>query len=170
MKHSLIGFFDTHAQLDKAVEELYKAGFPLSQFSIVGKEQSSPDFVNWQQTAMAGASHVGQVGAVSGGLLGLLVGTSVLSIPGLGAVFMAGPIAGLIAGLIAGEVGGLAAGGLAGAMVGKLKFADHKAVFCEQAIQAGKYALLFLGTVQQQEQVKNTLLSAGYNLDAAECQ
>ncbi|GJD21146.1 hypothetical protein RIVM261_061020 [Rivularia sp. IAM M-261] len=166
MEHVLIGFFDTHTHLDKAVGELYKAGFPLSQFSIVGKEQGSPDFVSWQQTAMSGALHVGQVGAVFGGLLGLLVGTSILSIPGIGAVFMAGPIAGLIAG----EVSGLAAGGIAGAMVGKLKFAHHKAVFCEQAIQAGKYALLFVGTPQQQEQVRNTLLSAGYNLDATECQ
>ncbi|BAZ09141.1 hypothetical protein NIES4071_09470 [Calothrix sp. NIES-4071] len=166
MKHALIGFFDTHTELDKAIGEVYKAGFPLSQFSIVGKEQSSPDFVSWQQTAISGASHVGQVGAVFGGLLGLLVGSSVLSIPGLGAVFMAGPIAGLIAG----EVGGLAAGGIVGTMVGKLKFAHHKAIFCEQAIQAGKYALLFLGTPHQQEQIRNTLLSAGYNLDTTECQ
>lgn len=166
MKHQLIGFFDTHTQLDQAVGELYKAGFELSQFSIVGKEQSSPDFVSWKQTAMSGASHVGQVGAVFGGLFGLFAGTAVLSIPGLGAVMIAGPIAGLIAG----EVGGLVAGGITGAMVGKLKFAPHKAVICEKAIQAGKYALLFLGTPQQQEEVRNILLSAGYNLDAAECQ
>jgi hypothetical protein len=166
MEHALIGFFDTHTQLDKAVGELYKAGFQLNKFSIVGKDQYSPDFISWKQTAMSGASHLGQVGAVVGGLFGLFAGTAVLPIPGLGAVFMAGPIAGLIAG----EISGIAVGGIAGAMVGKLKFADHKAAICEKAIQVGKYALLFLGTPQQQEQVRNTLLSAGYNLDAAECQ
>ncbi|OKH43730.1 hypothetical protein NIES2101_29750 [Calothrix sp. HK-06] len=166
MEHVLIGFFDTHTQLDKAVAQLRKAGFQLNKFSIVGKEQHSPDFVSWKQTTRSGASHLGKVGAVFGGLFGLFAGAAVLSIPGLGAIVMAGPIVGLIAG----EVGGLATGGIAGAMVGKLKFAHHEAVICQKAIEAGKYALLFLGTPQQQEQARNVLQSAGYNLEAAECQ
>jgi len=59
------------------------------------------------------------VGALSGGLFGLLVGAAFLIVPGIGPVIIAGPLA--AAGYseeLKARLGGAAMGGLAGALVG----------------------------------------------------
>jgi hypothetical protein len=60
--------------------------------------------------------HGAGIGAVVGGLGGLLVGLGALAIPGIGPVLAAGPLAAAL-GALAGAGIGAAAGGLIGAMV-----------------------------------------------------
>jgi hypothetical protein len=165
-KHALIGFFPTHIDVENGVLELRKAGFDLHKISIVGKDE---EFISWKNTARKGAKEVGHWASVVGGLFGVLTGAATLFIPGIGQIVIAGSILGLLAGgvegLILGNAAGTAVGGIAGALIGLLE--KDSALLCENAIKAGKFALLMTGTSQEQEKAREVLSNAGYNLDKA---
>ncbi|ARV57291.1 hypothetical protein BZZ01_00430 [Nostocales cyanobacterium HT-58-2] len=162
--HALIGFFPTHSDIENAVFELRKAGFDLRKVSIVGKDE---EFISWKDSASKGAKEVGHWASLVGGLFGVLTGAATVFIPGIGQIVVAGSILGLLAGgiegLIIGDAAGAAVGGMAGAFIGLVE--KDSALLCENAIKAGNFALLMIGTTQEQEKAREVLSNAGYNLN-----
>jgi hypothetical protein len=125
MAKTVVGLFDNFAEAQNVVQELVDTGFRREDISLVANDAKG----EYRRYADGGAAKdavgAGAVsGGVVGGVLGLLAGTGLLVIPGIGPVLAAGPLAAGIsstaAALGATAVGvglGAAAGGLVGGLV-----------------------------------------------------
>jgi hypothetical protein len=86
----------------------------------------------------------GKCGAFWGGMWGLLFGSAIFVIPGIGPIVMAGPLIGWLVGALEGAVvvGGLSA---LGAALVSLGIPKNSALAYETEIQAGKFLLVAHG-------------------------
>ena len=126
---TIAGLFDNLDAAHAAVRDLRDYGLTDNDVSLVahdlaGQYGQTLNSADWKKTAKADtgdATTAGAgMGAVLGGLTGMLVGLGALLIPGIGPVLAAGPLATVLSGLIGagvGAVGGGIAGGLIGALV-----------------------------------------------------
>lgn len=121
MNNTTVGIFSTHQAAENAINELRAFGVPEKDLSYVyvdidGKMRDDVSSGKVSSGAASGAT----AGAVIGAIAGLVVANGVL--PGLGTLFVAGPLAtalgltGAAATTAAGAATGLAAGGLLGAL------------------------------------------------------
>jgi hypothetical protein len=111
------GIYPDHTSFDLGIRTLRDAGFRASDISAVLPERDATnrDLAHEINTKAPEGIAVGAgTGAVTGGVLGWLVGIGALAIPGVGPLLAAGPIVAALAG--AGAAG--AAGGLVGGLVG----------------------------------------------------
>jgi hypothetical protein len=111
------GIYPDRASFEAGISALRDAGFRNSDISAVIPERDSTtkDLAHEINTkAPEGIAMGAGAGAVTGGVLGWLVGIGALAIPGVGPLLAAGPIVAALAG--AGAAG--AAGGLVGGLVG----------------------------------------------------
>jgi hypothetical protein len=140
MTYMTMGAYKNHADADTAINELRASGIPSAEISYV---YSDGDVIKNETT---GATLGGDVagGATTGAVLGALAGLAVANgiLPGLGTLFVAGPIAaalgftGAAATTVAGAATGLAAGGLIGALA-HLGVSKEDAVVYEDLIRKG---------------------------------
>ncbi len=116
-----IGVFTNHGNAENALKELREFGVEEKSLSYVYKNRDG-DIKDSQtgEKVGSGAAQGATAGAVIGGIAGLVVANGIL--PGLGTLFVAGPLAaalgftGATATAIAGAATGAAAGGLLGAL------------------------------------------------------
>jgi hypothetical protein len=116
-KVGVFGIYSTLASVEFATDTLTRAGFPVSDISVLVPESlGGPRDMGTEKATKApeGAAAGVTAGGVIGGTLGVLAGVGLLAIPGLGPFIAAGPIMAGLAGL---GVGG-AVGGVTGALVG----------------------------------------------------
>jgi uncharacterized protein YcfJ len=121
-----IGIFSNRIKAEEAILALEKAGFNPKEISFVMKDIDEAQAVseNTGASIAGGAASGATTGGVVGGLAGLLIGLGTITIPGIGALFITGPITaalgltGAAATTISGAVTGALAGGLVGALVG----------------------------------------------------
>jgi hypothetical protein len=129
MAKTVIGLFDSYDEAQRVIRDLVNSGFSRDDIGLVANDQGGT-FA--REVGSRGTSATGEAvgagamsGSVVGGVLGLLVGTGLLIIPGIGPVLAAGPLAAAI-GTASAAVGatavgagiGAASGGLLGALVG----------------------------------------------------
>jgi hypothetical protein len=137
---NVIAVYDSIDEAERAVERLVAEGIPAENISIVGQGLQSEvklhGFVTTGDVAKEGAG----LGAVFGGLIGLLFGTAFFFVPGVGPLVVLGPLVDTLVG--AGE--GALAGGLFGALFGKIIEREHIPKY-EQYVRAGKYLLVAQG-------------------------
>jgi uncharacterized membrane protein len=137
---NVIAVYDSIDEAERAVERLVAEGIPAESISIVGQGLQSEvklhGFVTTGDVAKEGAG----LGAVFGGLIGLLFGTAFFFVPGVGPLVVLGPLVDTLVG--AGE--GALAGGLFGALFGKIIEREHIPKY-EQYVRAGKYLLVAQG-------------------------
>jgi hypothetical protein len=133
MSKLVSGIFHTNAEADRAVAQLFDAGFAPEDVSLLMSETTrGREFAIEKGTkAPEGAATGATVGGVIGAIAGALVAVGTLTVPGL-ALVAAGPIVAALSGLGAGA----ATGGLAGALVG-LGIPDHEAKFYKEEIGKG---------------------------------
>lgn len=147
MPKTLVGLFDTFGEAQNAVEDLLRYGVRREDISLVARDEhgdtSQERAIGATDTAEgAGAGAVG--GSLVGGVLGLLIGTGLLVIPGIGPVLAAGPLAAAI-GSTAAAIGatalgaglGAAAGGLLGSLVGAGISEEDAQVYVEGVRRGG---------------------------------
>src|SRR6202050_3098481 len=103
-KNSAIAMFDEHTQAESAVKHLQQAGFDMKKLSIVGKGYQTEENVVGYYTTGKRMEHWGKNGAFWGGLWGLLFGSAVFIVPGVGPFLAAGPIVSMIVGALEGAV------------------------------------------------------------------
>src|ERR1700687_4074844 len=115
-KTAVFGIYPTQSSADHAIDTLTKAGFPISDISVLVPETLGNKDMGTEKATKApeGATAGATSGAVLGGALGLLAGIGALAIPGVGPLIAAGPIMAALAGM---GVGGTV-GGLTGALIG----------------------------------------------------
>lgn len=122
MKTTTAGLFSDRSSADAAITDLKENEVPVSDISCVHRDEEGDlkDSETGDKIG-AGAAKGATAGAVVGAVAGLVVANGVL--PGLGTLFVAGPLAtalgltGAAATTAAGAATGAVAGGLIGALV-----------------------------------------------------
>jgi hypothetical protein len=95
---SVVAVYDSHAAEEAAVRKLAKSGFDMKTLSIIGKDYSTEEGVVGFYNAGDRMKAWGKTGAFWGGLRGMLFGSALFVIPGVGPLFAAGPLVAGIAG------------------------------------------------------------------------
>jgi hypothetical protein len=143
--NSVVEVFDTHLQAEKAVKALQEAGVDMKSLSIAGKELHSEEHVVGYYNAGDRMKYWGKIGAFWGGIWGLLFGSALFAIPGIGPILVAGPLVGWIVGALEGAVvvGGVSA---IGAGLVNIGIPKDSVIKYEVALKSDKFLLIVHGT------------------------
>ena len=143
--NAIVAIYKSHVEAETAVKELQLAGFDMKQLSIVGRDYHTDEQVVGYYNAGDRMKALGEMGAFWGGFWGLLFGSGVFFIPGVGPLFMAGPLVGWIVGGLEGAVvvGGLSA---LGAGLFSMGIPRDSMLQYETAIKAGKFVVIAHGS------------------------
>ncbi len=141
--NTVTGIFNKRTDAENAITEINKLGVSGEDISYVFMDKDSKmvdghaaDSTSVGEGISAGATTGLMIGAVAG----LVVASGIL--PGLGALFVAGPLAaalgltGAVATTVAGALTGAAAGGLVGALVG-LGVSESDAAMYQEELKKG---------------------------------
>lgn len=158
--NAVVGIFNTHTEAETSIKELELAGFDMKKLSIVGKDYHTEEHVVGFYNAGDRMKVWGKQGAFWGGFWGLLFGSALFVIPGVGPLFVFGPLAIWIVGALEGAaiVGGLSA--LAAALY-SIGIPHDSSIQYETAIKSDKYLVIAHGTSGQVAQAKSILENAG---------
>ncbi len=133
MARTVVGFFDTREQAERAVEELVSSGFMRDNISVAtGDLQNEVETPNIGPLHGAGGDTEAGRDAAIGGMAGLVAGAVVASLPGIGPLLAVGPLAAAIGGLGIGA----AAGGLIGWLVDR-GVTEEEAQYYEEGLRRG---------------------------------
>jgi len=154
--NSIVAVYPTHTAAEAAVRELQQSGFDMKKLSIVGRDYHTDEHVVGYYNAGDRMKVWGKTGAFWGGLWGFLVGSALFWIPGLGPIFVAGPLVSWIVGALEGAVivGGLSAIGAGLYSVGIPK---DSILEYETAIKTDKFVLIAHGSRDEATRAKEIL-------------
>jgi uncharacterized membrane protein len=153
---AVIAVYNSHEEAEKAIRELQQSGFDMQKLSIVGKDyHTEEDVVGYYNTGDRMKSW-GKMGAFWGGLWGMLFGSAVFLVPGVGAMLAAGPLVAWIVGALEGAVvvGGVSALGAALFSIGIPK---NSIIEYETQLKAGKFVVIAHGSPEEVRIGKDTL-------------
>ncbi len=155
-KNSVVAIFNIHTEAEAAVKELQKAGFDMKKLSIVGKDYHSEEHVVGYYNTGDRIKYWGKLGAFWGGLWGVLFGSALFFIPGIGPIVVGGPLVAWIIGVLEGAiiVGGLSAVGAALYGMGIPKDSILK---YETSLKSDKFLLVAHGSREEVEKAKTVL-------------
>ena len=170
MENSVVAVYQTHADADRAVKELQRGGVDMKKLSIVGKGYHTDEQVVGYYNTGDRMKYWGKVGAFWGGFWGLLFGSALFMIPGLGPILVAGP---LVAWIVAGLEGAVEAGALGalGAGLFSIGIPKNSIVKYETAIKTDQFVLVAHGTaaeVAKAHDIIETTHPASFTMHAAD--
>ena len=139
----VISTFNTHDEAEEAVRKLQSGGFNMKRLSIVGRDFQTEESIIGFYNMGDRAKYWGKLGAFWGGLWGLLFGSALFIIPGVGPLVIAGAFVTTIVSVIEGAVlvGGLTAFGAALFSIGIPK---NSVLQYEAEVKLGKYLMLIV--------------------------
>lgn len=147
-----IAVYSSHFEAENAISKLSESGFDMKHLSIIGLNYQSKEqpvgFINTGDRMWSW----GKFGAFWGSIWGLLFGSAMLFVPGLGYVLFAGWIVSALEGAMVG--GGFAA--LAGAL-SSLGIPNDTVIEYESALKAGSFMVLVRGSEEEVEAAKVAL-------------
>ena len=154
--NAVVAVYGTHVEAEEAVRELQRAGIDMHTLSIVGKGTHTDEHVVGYYNTGDRMKYWGKVGAFWGGFWGLLFGSALFIIPGLGPILAAGPVvAWIVAGLEgAAEVGAL---GALGAGLFSIGIPKDSIVKYETALKTDQFLLIVHGTAAEVGQAKDII-------------
>jgi hypothetical protein len=160
--NSVIAIYDTHSQAEAAIRELQEAGVDMKTLSIAAKDTHTDEQVVGYYNAGDRMKRWGKVGAFWGGFWGLLFGSAMFAIPGLGPLLVAGP---WVAWIVAGLEGAVIVGGVSAAGAGLLSIGIPKdsVVKYDVALKTDKLLLVVHGTPEAVDKAKNIIEGTEYN-------
>ena len=152
---TLIAIFKTHKDAEKAITRLHSSGFDMKILSIVGKGHHTKEHVIGMSTTGNRIKFWSKLGAFWGSLFGLLFGSALFVIPGIGHIIILGPLAGWIIGALEGAAvgGGLSALGAALYSRGVPK---KSAAQYERAIKSDQFIVIVHGNDEVIKKAKRT--------------
>jgi hypothetical protein len=155
-KNSVAAIYETHEQAEHAVKELQEAGVNMKSLSILGRDTHTEEHVVGYYTAGDRMKYWGGVGAFWGGFWGLLFGSGLFFIPGLGPILAAGPI---VAWIVAGLEGAVVVGGASaiGAGLVSIGIPKDSVLKYDVALKTDKYVLVVHGTPDEVEKAKDII-------------
>ena len=158
--NAVVGIFDSHLKAESSIKELHRSGFDMKKLSIVGKDYHPEEHVVGYYNAGDRMKVWGKLGAFWGGFWGLLFGSALFVIPGIGPLIVFGPLVGWIIGALEGAVvvGGLSA--LAAALY-SIGIPKDSVVQYETALKSAKFLVIAHGTADEVAKAKSILETAG---------
>lgn len=136
---TIVGVFASRQEAERAMRELYDAGFQSNQIGYVARDSSKKNVVgrkgensNAEESAGAGAITGAAVGAAGGAAIGAGIATGL--IPVIGPVLAIGTLGTILLN----AAGGAAAAGLTGALIG-WGVSDEDASYYESEVTAGRH-------------------------------
>ncbi len=156
--NSVVAVYHTHAKAEEAVKELQRSGFDMQKLSIVGRDYHTDEHVIGYYNIGDRMKYWGTQGAFWGGIWGLLFGSALFWIPGLGPLLVAGPLVGWIVGGLEGAVlvGGVTAIGAALSSIGIPK---DSILQYETALKSGKFVIIAHGTTEEVKHAREIIHS-----------
>lgn len=154
--NSVVAIYDTHVQAEEAVKELQVAGVDMKTLSIAAKDTHTDEHVVGYYNAGDRMKYWGKIGAFWGGFWGLLFGSAMFAMPGLGPLLVAGPwVAWIVGGLEgAAVVGGVSAAGAGLVSIGIPKDSVLK---YDVALKSDKFLLIVHGTPDAVDKAKDII-------------
>ena len=154
--NSVVAVYDTHDQAEHAVKALQGAGIDMKCLSIAGRGMHTDEQVVGYYNAGDRMKYWGKIGAFWGGFWGLLFGSALFIIPGLGPILAAGPVvAWIVAGLEgAAEIGALSA---LGAGLYSMGIPKDSIVKYETALKTDQFLLIAHGTAAEVAKAKDII-------------
>lgn len=152
-QNTVVAVYAAHAGAEEAIKELQRAGIDMHTLSIVGKDSHTDEHVVGYYNTGDRMKYWGKTGAFWGGFWGLLFGSALFAIPGIGAVLVAGPAVAWIVGALEGAavVGGLSA---IGAGLYSLGIPKDNILKYETALKTDKFLLMVHGSAREVETAK----------------
>ena len=157
-ENAAIAIYNTHIEAEAAIKELQKSGIDMKKLSILGKDYHAEENVVGYYNAGDRMKFWGKLGAFWGGLWGLLFGSALFFIPGIGHIVALGPVGGMIVGALENAVivGGLSALGAGLFSVGIPK---DSVIKYETAVKADKFLVIVHGTKDEVTKAKDIIKS-----------
>ena len=154
--NSVVAIYETHEQAQRAIKELQEAGVDMKSLSIAGKDTHTDEHVVGYYNTGDRMKHWGKVGAFWGGFWGLLFGSGMFLIAGLGPILVAGP---LVAWIIAGLEGAAVVGSVSAIGAGLVSIGVPKdsVLKYEVALKTDKYLLVVHGAEDAVANAKNII-------------
>lgn len=125
MAKTVVGSFDDFTAAINTLPDLVSEGFPREEISVVIPDTKGEYAQYLSVQAERPVAEDAGVGAVLGGLGGLLLGVGALAVPGIGAVVAAGPLLTALAGALVGAETGSLVGVLHGLGVAEYEAKAH---------------------------------------------
>ena len=159
-KNAAVAIYNVHTEAENAIKELQKAGIDMKKLSIIGRDYHAEENVVGYYNAGDRMKFWGKLGAFWGGLWGLLFGSALFFIPGVGHVVALGPVGGMIVGALENAiiVGGLSA---LGAGLYSIGIPKDSVIKYETAVKADKFLVLVHGTEEDARKAKEILDTTG---------
>jgi hypothetical protein len=157
---AVFALYDTHQEAEAAIRGLQRSGCDLRRLSVIGRDYYTEQGVVGLYTSGDQKKVFGQTGTFWGGLLGLMSGSAFLLVPGIGPLFVAGPVVARIVGEIeeAATVGGTNA---LGAALYHIGVPQSNIVEYEKQIRAGTFVLIAHGSQEEIDRAKPPLAASG---------
>jgi uncharacterized membrane protein len=154
--NSVVAIYDTHTGAEEAVKELQRGGIDMHKLSIVGKGNHTDEQVVGYYNSGDRMKYWGKLGAFWGGFWGLLFGSAVFMIPGLGPILAAGPV---VAWIVAGLEGAVEVGALGalGAGLYSIGIPKDNVVKYETALKTDQFLLIVHGTSAEVEEARDII-------------
>ena len=156
IENSVVAVYHTHTEADQAVKELQRGGVDMHKLSIVGKGYHTNEHVVGYYNTGDRMKYWGKVGAFWGGFWGLLFGSALFMIPGLGPILAAGPV---VAWIVAGLEGAVEVGALSalGAGLYSIGIPKDSIVKYETALKTDQFLLIVHGTAAEVAKAKDII-------------
>ena len=154
--NSVVAIYDTHEQAEHAVKELQQAGIDMKSLSIAARDTHTDEHVVGYYNTGDRMKYWGKVGAFWGGFWGLLFGSALFAIPGIGPILVAGP---LVAWIVAGLEGAAVVGGVSAVGAGLVSIGIPKdsVLKYDVALKTDKYLLVVHGTPADVNKAKDII-------------
>jgi uncharacterized membrane protein len=154
--NSVVAIYETHVQAEEAVKELQEAGVDMKSLSIAAKDTHTDEHVVGYYNAGDRMKYWGKIGAFWGGFWGLLFGSALFAIPGIGPLLVAGP---LVAWIVAGLEGAVVVGGVSAVGAGLVSIGIPKdsVLEYEVALKSDKFLLIVHGTPDEVDKAKEII-------------
>ena len=148
IENSVIAIYPQHSDAELAIKDLQRGGVDMHKLSIVGKGYHTDEQVIGYYNAGDRMKYWGKVGAFWGGFWGILFGSALFVIPGLGPILVAGPLVALI---VAGLEGAVEVGALGALGAGLYSIGIHKdsVVKYETALKTDQFLVIAHGTAAE---------------------
>ncbi len=142
---AVVWIHTTHEGAEASVKQLQRGGLDMTKLSIVGADYHTEEHVVGYYNTGDRMKVWGKFGAFWGGFWGMLTGSALFVVPGIGPLMVFGPLVGWIIGALEGAVvvGGL---GAVGAALYGLGIPKDSVLQYETALRSNQYLVVVHGT------------------------
>ncbi|MFZ2655505.1 MAG: hypothetical protein WAX69_11305 [Victivallales bacterium] len=142
---SVVVVFDANTEAEEAVKKLKESSFDMTKLSIIGKDyQDEQHVVGYYNTGEL-TGYRGKFAAFCGGFWGPLFGSALFMVPGIGPLFVGGPLVGWIVGVLDGAA---VAGGISvvGAALHNIGIPKENILKYENFLKSSRFLVIVHGS------------------------